>query len=116
MFRLAYDDPADRAEFIRRLVAGARPNYGHYVMAALMAVDRLRVVFTTNFDDLPEQAARSLLDSPLVSPRRPLVTADLGDPAGAARALTRVLAGNLTYRSPAAIAPTDTPLTAGQSA
>jgi hypothetical protein len=89
LFELAYDDPGDRAEFIRRLVAEARPNYGHCVMAVLMAVDRLRVVFTTNFDDLPEQAARSLLDSPLVSPRRPLVAADLGDPGAAALALSR---------------------------
>jgi hypothetical protein len=87
LFELAYPSAGDRAALIRGLVASARPNYGHHVMAALMAVDRLRVVWTTNFDDLPEQAARSLLDSHLVEPRRPLVVADLGDPEPAVRAL-----------------------------
>lgn len=87
LFELAYPSPADRAALIRGLVASVRPNYGHHVMAALMAVDRLRAVWTTNFDDLPEQAARGLLDSHIVEPRRPLVVADLGDPEPAARAL-----------------------------
>jgi len=87
LFELAYPSPADRAALIRELAASVRPNYGHHVMAALMAVDRLRAVWTTNFDDLPEQAARGLLDSHLVEPRRPLVVADLGDPEPAIRAL-----------------------------
>jgi SIR2-like domain len=88
LFELAYDRADDRAALIKQLVAAARPNYGHHVMAALMGTDQLRVVFTTNFDDLPEQAARSLLDSQLIDPRRPLVTADLEGPDVAVRALT----------------------------
>lgn len=76
-FEMAYPSAAVRADFIHKEVATARPNFGHYTLAALMAVDLVRVVFSTNFDDLPEQAARALLDSRLVNPRRPVTVADL---------------------------------------
>jgi SIR2-like domain len=76
-FAAAYPSAAVRNDFIHEQVAAARPNFGHYTLAALMAVDLVRVVFSTNFDDLPEQAARALLDSPLVNPRRPVTVAEL---------------------------------------
>ena len=74
---------------MEELVAGARPNFGHYALAALMAADAARVVVTTNFDDLVEQAAREVLDSPVVEPRRPLTVASLDDSEAAGRALVR---------------------------
>ena len=81
--------PAEHEQLIEELVAGARPNFGHYVLAALMAADAARVVVTTNFDDLVEQAAREVLDSALVEPRRPLTVASLDDADAAGRALVR---------------------------
>jgi NAD-dependent SIR2 family protein deacetylase len=87
-FERAYRSPADRGALITELVRECRPNYAHYVMAALMAVDRLRAIATTNFDDLIEQAAHSLLDSELVNPRRRVAVADLENSALAPRALT----------------------------
>lgn len=89
LFERVYPDPSDRAGLIEELVAGARPNFGHYALAALMAADAARVVITTNFDDLVEQAAREVLDSPLVEPRRPLTVASLDDADAAGRALVR---------------------------
>ena len=89
LFERVYPDPSDRAGLIEELVAGARPNFGHYALAALMAADAARVVITTNFDDLVEQAAREVLDSPLVEPRRPLTVASPDDADAAGRALVR---------------------------
>jgi hypothetical protein len=78
-----------RADFIADMVKDKRPNYGHFLLAALMARDLLRVLFTPNFDDLPEQAAHALLDSSIVSPRRPVCVAHLQDPSVARRAFER---------------------------
>jgi len=86
-FAAVYPSATVRADFINDRVAAARPNFGHYTLAALMAVDLVRVVFTTNFDDLPEQAARALLDSSLVDPRRPVTVAELYSAPVALRAL-----------------------------
>lgn len=88
-FELMYPSEADRATYIEELVASHRPNFGHFVLAALMASDLLRAIFTTNFDDLTEQAAVSLLDSDIVDPRRPLQVADLLAPERATRSLER---------------------------
>jgi len=89
LFERVYPDPSDRAGLIEELVAGARPNFGHYALAVLMAADAARVVVTTNFDDLVEQAAREVLDSGLVEPRRPLTVASLDDAGAAGRAVIR---------------------------
>lgn len=78
-FERVYESPDVRAAFIATLCRGRRPNFGHYVMGALMATDRLRVVFTTNFDDLIEAGARSLFELAGVDPRPTLVSADLED-------------------------------------
>ena len=89
LFERVYPDPSDRAGLIEELVAGARPNFGHHALAALMAADAARMVVTTNFDDLVEQAAREVLDSDLIEPRRPLTVASLDDADAASRALIR---------------------------
>ena len=76
-FEAMYPSADVRADFVAELVRAKRPNFGHHVLAALMASDLLRIVFTTNFDDLPEQAAHALLDSDIITPRRPIVVAGL---------------------------------------
>jgi hypothetical protein len=86
-FEAAYPLADVRADFIARLCKGMPPNYGHYVLAALMATNRLGVVFTTNFDDLIETAAQSVFDG--ITPRPTAVVADLGDPDKAVRAFQK---------------------------
>jgi NAD-dependent SIR2 family protein deacetylase len=56
-FEAAYGRETDRRRFIEDSVRDARPSYGHRALAALMATGRARVVWTTNFDRLIEDAA-----------------------------------------------------------
>lgn len=88
-FETMYPSADVRADFIAGLVRAKRPNFGHYVLAAFMASDLLRVIFTTNFDDLPEQAAHALLDSDVITPRRPIMVASLENAALAKRAFDK---------------------------
>lgn len=88
-FERAYPDPAVRAEVIEQLCQDRRPNYGHWVLAALMAAGRLGVVFTTNFDKLVEQAAEAMFDIAGLTPRPTIMVAALGEPDRAVRALQR---------------------------
>ena len=86
-FERAYPSADVRTDVIAELCRGTAPNYGHYVLAALMATNRLSVVFTTNFDDLIETAAFSVFDG--ITPRPTVVVADLGDPSKALRAFQK---------------------------
>ena len=88
-FETAYPSAELRADFIAALCQGRVPNYGHYVLAALMAAGRLQVVFTTNFDDLVEAGAHSLFELAAISPRPSLAVAGLGEPDIASRALQK---------------------------
>lgn len=88
-FEAAYPSAELRADFIAALCQGRGPNYGHYVLAALMAAGRLQVVFTTNFDDLVEAGAHSLFELAGITPRPSLVVAGLGEPDIASRALQK---------------------------
>lgn len=88
-FETAYPSAELRADFIASLCQGRGPNYGHYVLAALMAASRLEVVFTTNFDDLIETGAHSLFELAAISPRPSLAVASLGEPDVASRALQK---------------------------
>lgn len=88
-FEKVYPSDDVRADFIAGLCRGRTPNFGHYVLAGLMATGRLRVVFTTNFDELVEMGAHSLFEAAAIDPRPSLVVADLGDPDKAARALQK---------------------------
>lgn len=86
-FEMAYPSADVRADLIAELCRGVAPNYGHYLMAALMVSDRLNTVFTTNFDDLIETAVASVADE--IDPRPSVVVADLGDPDKAVRAFQK---------------------------
>jgi hypothetical protein len=89
LFEEAYPSPDVRADVIEKLCAGHTPNFGHFVLAALMTTDHLRLVFTPNFDDLLEAAANSLIEVAGITPRPSIVVADLGDPSRAQRALQK---------------------------
>ena len=60
-FERAYPAPGDRRDFIHNMIAAGKPGFGHAALAALMAVDKVGVVWTTNFDRLVEDAAAAVL-------------------------------------------------------
>jgi NAD-dependent SIR2 family protein deacetylase len=62
-FEAAYPDPKDRRVILDGYVTGAKPSYGHLVLAALMQMGKTRIVWTTNFDRLIEDAAVQALGS-----------------------------------------------------
>jgi hypothetical protein len=62
-FELTYPDPADRRRFLETMLHGASPAYGHHILAALMKVGSVRLVWTTNFDRLVEDAAAATYGS-----------------------------------------------------
>lgn len=62
-FELTYPDPADRRRFLERMLHGATPAYGHHILAALMKAGNVRLVWTTNFDRLVEDAAAATFGS-----------------------------------------------------
>lgn len=88
-FEKAYPSADVRTDVIADLCRRRRPNFGHVVLAALMAADRLRVAFTTNFDELIETGAHSLFEAATLDPRPSIVLADLGGQDKAARALQK---------------------------
>ncbi len=56
-FEAARRTEADRRRYIQDAIVGARPSFGHTVLAALMAAKHCPIVWTTNFDRLVEDAA-----------------------------------------------------------
>ena len=86
IFERAYSSSRDRAAFIESQVRQAIPNYGHQVLAALVAANCLRLVVTSNFDPLIERAINPLLDGDTLDGRQ-LEIADLDNPGRARRAL-----------------------------
>lgn len=57
LFEYSFPDPKDRRTRLDALLSGAQPSYGHNVLAAMMKLELARVVWTTNFDRLVEDAA-----------------------------------------------------------
>ena len=60
-FEEVYPTEADRRKYIESLAGGGVPSAGHAILAVLLAMDRIRVVWTTNFDALVEDAAAGVL-------------------------------------------------------
>jgi NAD-dependent SIR2 family protein deacetylase len=56
-FEATYPTERDRRSYIDLKVSGAAPGHAHLALAALLATDRARVVWTTNFDRLIEDSA-----------------------------------------------------------
>ena len=59
-FERTYPDAAVRRQKLDHWLRQGRPSFGHRVVAALMAMGQLRLLTSTNFDDLPERAYESL--------------------------------------------------------
>lgn len=60
-FELAYPNPSDRRTFLDAFLVGAKPSYGHMALGALMATGKARLIWTTNFDRLVEDAAAHVM-------------------------------------------------------
>lgn len=60
-FEAAYQNPADRQRYILRAVRDGKPSYGHVVLGSLLLMNAARVVWTTNFDTMVEDAVLPLL-------------------------------------------------------
>ena len=68
MYKLRYGaDPESGNAFLRAQMEGKSPSYGYYLLASVLSQTANRVVITTNFDSLLEDALFS------VHPVRPLV-------------------------------------------
>jgi NAD-dependent SIR2 family protein deacetylase len=81
-FEATYPDPADRRAVLESYMAGAKPSYGHLVLAALMKMGKIRIVWTPNFDRVVEDAAVQMLGS-----TSRFVTATLDNPQTALQSL-----------------------------
>jgi NAD-dependent SIR2 family protein deacetylase len=55
-FERVYPTPRDRQSYINGIVSAGSPSYGHNVLTALMQCDKVRAVWTTNFDEMVEYA------------------------------------------------------------
>lgn len=62
-FRIVYPDERDRRRYIDRLQEGGSPSHGHMALACLLYLSKVRVVWTTNFDGMIEDAASSVFRS-----------------------------------------------------
>lgn len=60
-FEEMYPDEGDRRRYIERMIANATPSYGHHALAVLMKLGKVRVIWTTNFDRVVEDAAVPVL-------------------------------------------------------
>lgn len=60
LFERLYPSEVDRRSYIDSKVQGAKPSFGHIALASLMAADAARVVWTTNFDKLVDDACASV--------------------------------------------------------
>ena len=95
-FEQAYPTERDRRLYVDQMVMAGSPSNGHLALASLAKLGRLRVIWTTNFDRLPEDAmakafggtsafAVATLDAPdlaeyaLSEAKRPLVVKLHGD-------------------------------------
>lgn len=62
-FEHLYRDEKDRRRYLHDLMTAAIPSYGHIALAALCKLDKVRVLWTTNFDRAPEDALAKVFGS-----------------------------------------------------
>ncbi|MBI1235537.1 MAG: SIR2 family protein [Alphaproteobacteria bacterium] len=80
-FEATYPEAKDRNLYIKEALKGAKPSYGHSALAQLIKRDLVRVVWTTNFDRLVEDAAAAAYETTSI-----LTVGDLCEPAKVQRA------------------------------
>lgn len=81
-FEAAFPAEKDRRCFIEQSVSSASASYGHKVLAALIQMSKIRTIWTTNFDQLVEEAINSIPGH-----SKKLVTATINTPKLALEAL-----------------------------
>jgi hypothetical protein len=59
-FEAVYPSASDRQRYIEEIVTAGTPSYGHQVLATLLRIGRAQTVWTTNFDEMIEQAYSAL--------------------------------------------------------
>jgi hypothetical protein len=64
LFEEAWPAAPDRRAYVDSKVAAGRPAFGNFGLAVLLALDRARLVWTTNFDRVAERAAELVLEPP----------------------------------------------------
>lgn len=82
LFERVYPSEADRSTYIKALIAGAKPSYGHLALATLMRERFVRIVWTTNFDRLLDDACARIYET-----TGSLTTVDLDSPHKAKQAI-----------------------------
>jgi hypothetical protein len=64
LFEAAWSNPADRRRYIENKIALGKPVFGNLGLAALIALGRAQIIWTTNFDRVVERAAELMLEPP----------------------------------------------------
>ena len=59
LFELVYDQPSQRRAYIENLVVEGKPGWGYAYLVGLIEENIFNVIFTTNFDDLINEACYS---------------------------------------------------------
>ena len=59
-FEATYPDARDRRTKLETFISGARPSYGHLILATLTKMRKARVLWTVNFDRLIEDAVAQI--------------------------------------------------------
>lgn len=69
LFEALYDQPSQRREFIESCINDARPSWGYIYLVNLIIKKHFNTIFTTNFDDLLNEACYTFSDKlrPIVS-------------------------------------------------
>jgi NAD-dependent SIR2 family protein deacetylase len=70
LFKYLYDERSQRRDYIEKMLESARPAWGYVYLACLLQAQIINAVFTTNFDDLINEACYLYTDG-----LRPIVCA-----------------------------------------
>lgn len=55
-FKKAYPSEEDRRQYVEKLVADGEPSFGHLALAALVRLNSVQMIWTTNFDRMVEDS------------------------------------------------------------
>ena len=72
LFEILFDEPSQRREYIESCIEGSNPSWGYIYLVNLIAHNVFNTIFTTNFDDLINEACYAFSSS---SDMRPIVCA-----------------------------------------
>lgn len=82
-FEKTYPESRDRRAYLDQLITGTKPSFGHKALAHLIQKDLCRIVWTTNFDQVFEDAVSSVLGTQSM-----MTVGDLGEPDKVKRSFT----------------------------